>query len=114
VSSLPRKRAFLLESLHWLAGRTAVLCFALSLLTLALYLLGNFQDYLDSTQVLLLALLRLALLAGILAALTFAAVSLALGRPKAGRLILCFLLVVYSGALLLAAGFLSAWFQLPN
>jgi hypothetical protein len=111
---VPGKRGFLLESLYWLAGRTAVFCFVLSLLSLALYLLGNFQDFLDSTQVLLLSLLRLSLLAGILAALCFAAVSVAAGRPRAGRLILCFLMVVYSGALLLAAGFLSAWFQLPN
>ncbi len=89
-------------------------CFLLSLLTLALYLLGNFQEFLDSTQVLLLILLRLALIAGILSALTYAVVSLVVGRPRAGRLILCFLSVVYSAALLLVTGFLSAWFQLPN
>jgi hypothetical protein len=92
----------------------AVLCFALSQLALALYLLGNFQEFLDATQVLLLALLRPALLAGILAAVVFAAVSIAVGRPRAGRLILCFLSAVYCAALLLVTGFLSAWFQLPN
>ena len=56
----------------------------------------------------------LTLLAGILSALTYAAVSFAVGRPRAGRLVLCFLSIAYSGALLLVTGFLSAWFQLPN
>jgi hypothetical protein len=114
VLFLRRKNSLFLESLYWLAGRTAVFCFVLSQLALALYLLGNFQEFLDSTQVLLLALLRLALLAGILSALAYAVVSFAAGRPRAGRLILCFLSVVYGAALLLVTGFMSAWFQLPN
>jgi len=108
------KKSFFLESLYWLAGRMAVFCFVLSALALVLYLLGNFQEFLEATQVLLLTLLRLALLAGMLSALTYAAVSFALGRPRAGRLVLCFLSIAYSGALLLVTGFLSAWFQLPN
>jgi hypothetical protein len=108
------KKSFFLESLYWLTGRMAVFCFVLSALVLALYLLGNFQEFLDATQVLLLTLLRLTLLAGILSALTYAAVSFAVGRPRAGRLVLCFLSIAYSGALLLVTGFLSAWFQLPN
>ena len=112
--SLRRRNSFFLESLYWLAGRAAVFCFVLSLLVLALYLLGNFQEFLDATQILLLTLLRLALLAGILSALTYAAVSFAVGRPRASRLILCFLSVAYNAALLLVTGFLSAWFQLPN
>ncbi len=112
--SSPGRKSLFLESLYWLAARTAVFCFVLSQLALALYLLGNFQEFLDSTQVLLLALLRLTLIAGILAALVFAVVSIVVGRPRAGRLILCFLSIVYSGALLLVTGFLSAWLQLPN
>ena len=112
--SSSEKRSLFLESLYWLAGRTAVFCFVLSQLSLALYLLGNFQEFLDSTQVLLLVLLRLALIAGILSALIYAAVSLVVGRPRAGRLILCFLSITYSAALLLVTGFLSSWFQLPN
>jgi hypothetical protein len=108
------KRSFFLESLYWLAGRLAIFCFVFSALVLALYLLGNFQEFLDATQVLLLALLRPALLAAILSALTYAAVSFAVGRPRAGRLILCFFSIAFSSALLLVTGFLSAWFQLPN
>jgi hypothetical protein len=100
--------------LYWLAGRVAVFSFVLSQVALALYLLGNFQEFLDSTQVLLLVLLRLALIAGILSALTFAVVSFVVRRARAGRLILCFFSIVYSAALLLVTGFLSAWFQLPN
>jgi hypothetical protein len=112
--SSPEKKSLFLQSLYWLAGRSAVFCFVLSQMALALYLLGNFQEFLDSTQVLLLVLLRLALIAGILSALTFAVVSFLVHRPRAGRLILCFLSIVYSAALLLVTGFLSAWFQLPN
>jgi hypothetical protein len=108
------KKSFLLESLYWLTGRMAVFCFVQSALALVLYLLGNFQEFLDATQILLLTLLRLTLLAGILSALTYAAVSFAVRRPRAGRLVLCFLSIAYSGALLLVTGFLSAWFQLPN
>jgi hypothetical protein len=112
--SLSRRRSLFLKSLYWLAGRAAVFCFALSQLALALYLLGNFQEFLDSTQVMLLVLLRLALIAGILSALTYFVVSFFAGRARAGRLILCFLSIVYSAGLLLVTGFLSAWFQLPN
>jgi len=108
------KKSFFLESLYWLTGRMAVFCFVQSALALVLYLLGNFQEFLDATQILLLTLLRLTLLAGILSALTYAAVSFAVGRPRAGRLVLCFFSIAYSGALLLFTGFLSAWFQLPN
>jgi hypothetical protein len=107
-----RGRVFFLDSLYWLAGRAAVFCFVLSMLALALYLLGNFQEFLDSTQVLLLTVLRLALLAEVLSALLYIPVSLALGRHRVGRLLLCFLSAVYSIALLLATGFLSAWFQI--
>jgi phage-related holin len=114
MSSLRRGNSFFLETLYWLAGRTAVFCFVLSLLALALYLLGNFQDFLDATQVLLLTLLRLAALGEILSALTYAAVSFAVGRPRVSRLIFCFVSVACSAALLLVTGFLSAWFQLPN
>jgi hypothetical protein len=92
----------------------AAFCFVLSQLVLALYLLGNFQEFLDATQILLLSLLRPTLLAGILSALVFAAVCLAAGRLRAGRLILCFLSAVYCTALLLVTGFLSAWFQIPD
>jgi hypothetical protein len=114
VLSIRRNNSLFLEALYWLSGRMAAFCFAVSQLVLALYLLGSFQEFLDSTQVLLLALLRPTLLAGILSALVFAAVSIGVGRPRAGRLVLCFLAAVYCAALLLVTGFLSAWFQLPN
>jgi hypothetical protein len=106
------QRIFFLESLCWFTGRAAVFFFLLSVLVLALYLLGNFQDFLDSTQVLLLTLLRLALLAEILLALLYIPLSIALGRQRVGRLLLCLLSAAYGVALLLATGFLSAWFQI--
>jgi hypothetical protein len=108
-----RHRLFLLHTLYWLAGRAAVFFFVLSLLVLALYLLGNFQDFLDSSQLLLLSILRISLLAEILTALAYFLMIFLLGRWRRypGRLVLCFLAAVFSTALLLAVSFLSAWFQ---
>ena len=112
MSKRRRDGIYILDSLYWFTGRAAAFCFLLSLLVLALYLLGNFQEFLDATQVLLLTTLRLALLAEILLSLLYIPVSIILGRQRAVRLLLCFLSVLYGLALLLATGFLSAWFQI--
>lgn len=106
------ERVFFLDSLYWLSGRAAVFCFVLSVLVFALYLLGNFQEFLDTTQVLLLTLLRLALLAEVILALLYVLVTFALGRLRFGRVVLSLLSAVFCAALLLGTGFLSAWFQL--
>ena len=102
----------ILNSLYWFTARAATFCFLLSLLVLALYLLGNFQEFMDATQVLLLTTLRLALWAEVLLSLLYIPVSVILGRQRVLRLLLCFLSVVYGLALLLATGFLYAWFQI--
>jgi hypothetical protein len=88
--------------------------FVLAALLFALYLLGNFQEFLDSTQALLLRLLRPALLAEVLLALLYIVLLLVRARRRllVGRLVLSFLSVVLCAGLLLATGFLSAWFQL--
>ena len=68
----PEREKVLLSGVAVLARRAGRRCSSSCsrLLVLALYLLGNFQEFLDATQVLLLTLLRLASLAGILSALT--------------------------------------------
>jgi hypothetical protein len=50
-----------LSSVSSFAGRTVVFLFIVSLLCLFLYSLGNYQDFLDSTQLFLLASLRISL-----------------------------------------------------
>lgn len=106
------KRVFFLESLYWLVSRAVVFCFLFSLLAFALYLLGNFQEFLDSTQVLLLAVLRFSLLAEVGLAALYLPIVLLRGELRAGRLILVLLSAVLCMALLLGLSFLSAWFQL--
>jgi hypothetical protein len=105
---------FLLHSLYWLAGRGAVFFFILSLLVFALYLLGNFQEFLDSSQIFLLSLLRVSLLSEMLTALVYFVMVFLLGRQRRypARLVLCLLAAALSATLLLAVGFLSAWFQM--
>ena len=50
-----------LTRLSSFTGRAVVFFFFLSLLLFFFYILGNYQDFLDSTQLFLLTLLRLAL-----------------------------------------------------
>jgi hypothetical protein len=114
MDSQGRRKLFLLHSLYWLAGRGAVFFVILSLLVFALYLLGNFQEFLDSSQLLLLSLLRISLLSEILTSLAYFVMVFLLGRQRRypARLLFCLLSAVFSGALLLAVDFLSAWFQM--
>lgn len=109
-----KERVFLLSYLYWLVGRATVFFFILSLIVFALYLLGNFQEFLDSTQVFLILLLRVSLLAQVFAGLLYILLLFLLRRQRrlVMRLILCFFSVVVSLALLLAFSFLSAWLQL--
>jgi hypothetical protein len=109
-----RRRLFLLHSLYWLTGRGAVFFFILSLLVFALYLLGNFQEFLDSSQLLLLAILRISLLSEMLSSLDYFVMVFLLGRQRRypARLVLCVLSFGFSASLLAAVGFLSAWFQM--
>ena len=51
----------ILSSVSSFAGRAVVFFFIVSLVCLFLYSLGNYQDFLDSTQLFLLACLRVCL-----------------------------------------------------
>jgi len=112
MDARPRGRPFLVRALYWFTGRGSVFFFILSLLVLALYLLGNFQQFLDSTQLFLLSLLRLSLIAELLLCPIYFVMVFLMGRQRrfAGRLVLCVLSAAFSAAMLLAAGFLSVWF----
>ena len=88
--------------------------FILSLLLFLLYLLGNVQEFLDSTQIFLIHLLKVSLLAEIFTGLVYLLMVFLLRRQRRllGKMILCTLSVVSSFVLLLAFSFLTAWLQL--
>ena len=88
--------------------------FIFSLLLFLLYLLGNFQQFLDSTQVFLIQLLKVCLLAEVFVGLLYLVMVFLLRRQRRflGKVILCSLSVLTSFVLLLAFSFLTAWFQL--
>ena len=114
MQSHRRGRIFLLSSLYWLVSRTVVFFFIFSLLLFLLYLLGNFQDFLDSSQIFLIHLLKVSLLAEVFTGLLYLTMVFLLRRQRRllGKVILCSLSVASSFVLLLAFSFLTAWFQL--
>ena len=114
MQSHRRGRIFLFSSLYWLASRTVVFFFIFSLLLFLLYLLGNFQEFLDSSQIFLIHLLKASLLAEVFTGLLYLTLVFLLRRQRRllGKVILCSLSVVSSFVLLLAFSFLTAWFQL--
>lgn len=114
MQSHTRGRIFLLSSLYWLTARGVVFFFIFSLILFLLYLLGNFQDFLDSTQIFLITLLKISLLTEVFVGFLYLLLLFLLRRQRRylGKLILCSLSIVSSFFLLLAFSFLSAWFQL--
>jgi hypothetical protein len=114
MQSHRRGRIFLLSSLYWLVARTVVFFFIFSLILFLLYLLGNFQDFLDATQIFLIQLLKVSLLAEVFAGLLYLVMVFVLRRQRRflGKVILCALSMLTSFVGLLAFSFLTAWFQL--
>jgi len=99
-----------------LSGRVFWYCFIHLVLFLALYLLGNVQEFLDQTQ---LTLLRLMQLAAIIASgtgvyrLGYGIVRVfAGGAPALLRLFATLLATLFSAAMVLASMYLLIWFQL--
>ncbi len=88
--------------------------FIFSLLLFLLYLLGNFQEFLDSTQIFLIQLLKVILLAEVFTGLLYLLIIFLLRRQRRflGKVILCSLSIVASFVLLMAFSFLTAWIQL--
>jgi len=109
-----RGSVFLLSALYWLVARAVVFFFIFSLLLFLLYLLGNFQEFLDSTQILLIRLLKSSLLTEVFFGSLYLLLVFILRRQRryVGRVILCCLATLTCFALLLTFSFLSAWFQL--
>ena len=96
-------------------GRAVVFFFMVSLLLCFFYVLGNYQDFLDSTQLFLLSLLRVALglqlVCGIWYAGFLAWRNTHEQRPHLVRWILLALSLFCCSGLLLALRFVQQWLQ---
>ncbi len=105
--------------LHWSADlleKSLVFLFQFSLIVLALFILGNFQEFLDRSQdILLQTLIFSSLLGGILSIywLIYQLVSwFVLKRLYILKLITCVLLLLFNSAILLIFKFFVSWFQI--
>jgi len=102
-----------LSRLSSFTGRAAVFFFFLSLLFFFFFILGNYQDFLDSTQLFLLSLLRLALVLELASAAYFAIFLVRRSFSERHLFILRWVLLVIAMAgstgLLLALQYVRAW-----
>lgn len=106
----------------WLPRVTAGLCiflFFFSLLVLSLFLLGNFQNFLDTTQTLLLRIFETSSLLYVVAALYNVILRIVLAIKKRVRwhtlpAVTTLLGAVFLFASYLAFGFLFAWLRPLN
>jgi hypothetical protein len=96
-------------------GRAVVFCFLLSALLFFFYMLGNYQGFLDSTQVLLLSLLRISLtfelVTGAWLAILLVCRAITERRLLIVRWVLLILSLVLCGALLAALRMVQQWLQ---
>jgi hypothetical protein len=96
-------------------GRAVVFFFVLSALLGFFYVLGNYQDFLDSTQVFLLRLLRASLeieiFCGMWLAVFLVYRNVSERRPFVARWILLVLSIASCSALLVALRFVQQWLQ---
>ena len=96
-------------------GRIILFLFVFNLLILFLYFLGNFQDFLDSTQVILLFLFERGCFVFIVGSAYYAVLLLSLGIGnrsfRSVRFIFTILGIIMLGVLLLLVKFLGAWFE---
>ncbi len=104
--------------LRWVSsfsGRLLAFAFLLSLLLAFLWLSGNAQGFLDTTQGVILAALRLVLLVAIAAGVwtlgTLVARCVTERRVLVARLLLSLVALAAGGALLASLGFLQAWLR---
>ncbi len=102
-----------LNRLSSFTGRAVVFFFLLSVLLFFFYILGNYQDFLDSTQLLLLSLLRLSLAlelaSGIYLAIFLVRRNIHEHRALVVRWVLLVLSMAVCGVLLVALQFIRSW-----
>jgi hypothetical protein len=95
------------------AGRAVVFFFVVALISLFFYVLGNYQDFLDSTQLFLLACLRVSLSLQLVTSVWLAGFlvyrSARDHRPFVGRWVLLALSFCASSVLLAALRLVQQW-----
>jgi hypothetical protein len=96
-------------------GRAVVFFFVTSLFLLFFYLVGNYQGFLDSTQLFLLAALNVSLVLHLVLAAYFTLLLFVRMAKERRLIILRFLLVtasmVFSAGLLTSMRFLQSWLR---
>ncbi len=96
-------------------GRAVVFFFLLSVLFFFFYMLGNYQDFLDSTQMLLLFLLRISLSLELVTGVWLGGLLVYRNarehRPLVVRWILLILSLIICGVLLTALRFVQQWLR---
>lgn len=101
------------KKIHAFVGRLCVFLFPVVVLLSGLFLLGNFQEFLDSTQIFLLSLLRVATLSFIIAAvyhlLVLTVHVMRKGRVSFFAFLFSLLGMVVVGAIYFLVNFLSSW-----
>lgn len=96
-------------------GRAVVFFFAISILLLFFYLIGNYQDFLDSTQLFLLSLLRASLGLELACGVWLAGFLVYRNVHTHRRFLLRWILLIFSlvscAALLVALRYVQQWLQ---
>ena len=96
-------------------GRAVVFLFLLSALVCFFYVLGNYQDFLDSSQVFLLSILRVSLSLELVTGVWLAGFlihrAVWLHRPFIVRVVLLLLSLTACTALLVALRYVQQWLQ---
>ena len=112
---MPMRRAGVREFLASSLQKALAFSLLLSLSLLLLYALGNYQDFLDSSQLLLLDIVSVSLWASCLSAACVLPLLVVNGirRRRFGwlRFLATLLALALSSALVAGLGFLTAWIQ---
>ena len=109
------KAYLFLSRLSSFAGRAVAFFFLISVLLLFFYLLGNYQDFLDSTQIFLLSLLHISLGLQLACGVWLGGFLVYRNMHEHRRFLLRWILLiasfVCSAALLVALSYVQQWLQ---
>ena len=109
------KAYLFLSRLSSFTGRAVAFFFIISILLLFFYLIGNYQDFLDSTQIFLLSLLHVSLGFELTCGVWLAGFLVYRNRHEHRRSLFRWILLILSlvccAALLLALSYVQQWLQ---
>ena len=106
------KRSFWIDTV---VSRASIVFFSLSIITFLLFLLGNVQEFLDSTQIVLLRVASISSFVYVVAAIYFIGISVVfrMHRERVGwhRLVLVIIGFVVELGVLLVTNFIQSWIE---